>query len=381
MRWIILIGYTIALVSVVGIAYGAWEVSDQRQRIMSAQPVDAVVLSQRVEKKVSKGFVQFTPVVEYEYTVTGNRHQSDSTLPIESRGPKEWAEDVLKKYPAGKRVRAFVVPDDPTDAYLLPKYGPLPYVTILVSYVFIAIGIGVALEQVVNSDHLRVEAESLGTLQFAPKQDDLRLIQLVGALSMLGLLIGVPFILHYLTVATPPVSFLFQLIAFCYVATGLCMIGWSVYSYRTKSGFSMASNEVTPGQPYLGEPFSIRLNQPVCFSGTIERLVMELVLTKVNTAIWDIHRDSDSPDPMLYSTREVVLEARPVDRDEVLEIGTGFVLPPNLPPSSPPDDASKFRFIWTLHLRGKSNKRHILKRDYVLDILPAEHRPRKPRLI
>ncbi|MCA9074114.1 MAG: DUF3592 domain-containing protein [Planctomycetaceae bacterium] len=381
MRWFILIGYTITLASVIGIAYGVWEVSDQRQRIITAQPVDAVVLRQRVEKKVNKGFVQFTPVVEFEYTVAGNKHQSESTFPTESLGPEEWAEDVLKAYPVGKKVRAYVVLDDPTDAFLLPKYGPLPYVTILVSYVFVAIGIGVALEQVVNSDHLRVESESLGTLHLAPKQDDLRLIQLVGALSMLGLLIGVPFILDYLTVATPPVSFLFQLIAFCYVAAGLGWIGWSIYSYRRKNGFTLVPIELIPGEPRLGEPFTVRLKQPVRFSGMIERLVLEMVLTQVNTAIWDIRRDSDSPDPVLYSTREVVIEAHPVDPDEVLEIGKSFVLPSNLPPSSAPDDHSKFQFIWTLHLRGKSNKRHILKRDYVLDILPSEHRPPKPRLI
>ena len=287
----------------------------------------------------------------------------------------------LGRHIVGRDRTADVVLDDPTDAFLLPKYGPLPYVTILVSYVFVAIGIGVALEQVVNSDHLRVESESLGTLHLAPKQDDLRLIQLVGALSMLGLLIGVPFILDYLTVATPPVSFLFQLIAFCYVAAGLGWIGWSIYSYRRKNGFTLVPIELIPGEPRLGEPFTVRLKQPVRFSGMIERLVLEMVLTQVNTAIWDIRRDSDSPDPVLYSTREVVIEAHPVDPDEVLEIGKSFVLPSNLPPSSAPDDHSKFQFIWTLHLRGKSNKRHILKRDYVLDILPSEHRPPKPRLI
>ena len=185
----------------------------------------------------------------------------------------------------------------------------------------------------------------------------------------------------YLTVATPPVSFLFQLIAFCYVAAGLGWIGWSIYSYRRKNGFTLVPIELIPGEPRLGEPFTVRLKQPVRFSGMIERLVLEMVLTQVNTAIWDIRRDSDSPDPVLYSTREVVIEAHPVDPDEVLEIGKSFVLPSNLPPSSAPDDHSKFQFIWTLHLRGKSNKRHILKRDYVLDILPSEHRPPKPRLI
>ena len=371
MRWIIALGYSVFFAGLVGIGYGTWSVYEQHRKITTFEPVEATVLKQRVEQKKSKFAVQFMPVVEYEYAVGGETFQSEVTLPTESRGPKLWAEDVLKRFPVGNKVEARVDPDDPTDSFLIPKYGPLPYLTILNFVVIGCMGIGVVAEQKMRSDAPPELPETFRGTPLVAKSDHRHLQRLVGIMGTAGLLIGAPAGLHYFHVSTPPVSGMFRAMTWFYSLAGVGMIGWSLFSAWTRRGFGNVAVEMDTPRPAIGEELRVRLSLPIHFAGTINSLALQLILERKSKALFDISPDADKPDPILYAQREVLFENHAVQGNETLDGEVDFTLPPILAPSTPPQDKSKKHYVWTLQLRAEASGFRTATREYILDVGPA----------
>ena len=70
MRLAVSLGWLAILAGIGGIGYGNFAIFNQHQRIASARPVRALVLSQRTEeRKVNQNTVN-VPIVEYEYRLT-----------------------------------------------------------------------------------------------------------------------------------------------------------------------------------------------------------------------------------------------------------------------------------------------------------------------
>lgn len=365
MRLMIAIGYGLSLAALVGIGYGTWGVYQQHRRITTSQPVAATVLGQRVGRQVVKGIVQFAPVVEYEYEVAGKKYRSDKTMPSENFGPQRWADAVLKTFPVGKKIQAFVDPRDPAESFLIPKYGPEPYLVVLLGVVFVCMVIGAVVEQQLSSDAPPQLSDGLGGTPLVVKSDHRKLERLVGGLGAAGLIFGAPYWMHYFHVSTPPVSVWFRIFTYGYNLAGCVLVGWALYSYRLYGGFGPTALEIDTAHPIVGRQFRVRLSQPVRFTGMVTYVTLRLLLEQKKRAWYDT---SDAPNPVLHNHREILFEDYRVDGNEVLETCADFTLPEFLPSSTTPDDKSKTRFVWTLQLRGEASRLRKLKRDYVLDV-------------
>lgn len=367
MRWIIYLGYFTFLVGLGGIVYGIWGVYEQHRKITTFQPVDAIVLSNRIDEKKAKYAVQYVPVVQYEYTVGQRRYVSTTTMPTESRGPKKWADQVLGRYPLGAQVQAQVDPHDPSDSFLLPKYGPSPYLAILISVVIVGFGIGVVHEQKMMCDDPPVPQAGGGGALLTPKHDHRGLARLLGVLASIGLLIGTPASLHYFSVSTPPVDGIFCFFTFMYNAAGLVMIAWGLHSHWTKGGFRAAELSIDKAQPVIGQPFNIMLSQPVRFDGTVHWMTLRLVCHAKKNVWFDISQSNG--DAVLYERTVTLFRNHSVQASDILRTQAAFTLPGALPHSTPANDKSKVRIVWTLELKGQANRLRSLSNEYILEVV------------
>ena len=66
--------------------------------------------------------------------------------------PNSWADEVLQKYPVGAQVHAYYDASQPGLAFLIPMYGGERDISVLNSICVAAMGIGVTIEQKINSN-------------------------------------------------------------------------------------------------------------------------------------------------------------------------------------------------------------------------------------
>jgi hypothetical protein len=103
--------------------YSGWRVVQERTRLADALPVEAEVLSSRVEDWVSGSGTnrsrQYRPVVNFRYRFDDRVFESDLVTPLGDSGARGWARDLAGRFAAGDRVRAWVDPDEPGTAYLV----------------------------------------------------------------------------------------------------------------------------------------------------------------------------------------------------------------------------------------------------------------------
>jgi hypothetical protein len=81
-----------------------------------------VVTSSAVARVTSADEVQFTPKIEYEFTVAGTKHVGNRLWVSAESSSRVWAEGIAQEYPVGKAVSVRFDPDAPGEAVL--EAGP-----------------------------------------------------------------------------------------------------------------------------------------------------------------------------------------------------------------------------------------------------------------
>ena len=116
---------------------GAHEADTQHRLNTRADRVDAVITSTRVgqqtvgDSKTGRS-VSYRPVVEFTYEVDGVSYSSDSVWASgESRSERSWADAVIRRYPVGGTVRAYVDPENAARAFLEVRWGSGAYISML----------------------------------------------------------------------------------------------------------------------------------------------------------------------------------------------------------------------------------------------------------
>lgn len=114
----------------------------ERRERTGYRPVDATVLETRREQVDDD---RIRPVVEYEYTVDGERYVNDRLLPGEESDAglrEDRVGGFLSSYEAGDEVEVHHDPDDPDRSYLLDQGLSATWILLtLVGVVFVGTGL------------------------------------------------------------------------------------------------------------------------------------------------------------------------------------------------------------------------------------------------
>ncbi|MBL0170375.1 MAG: DUF3592 domain-containing protein [Gemmatimonadaceae bacterium] len=116
----------------------------QRRNLTNAERVDATIVHSQVDVNTTKDTdtrvgssnnnTTHTPNVRFRYLVSGQEYESDRLYPtIIGRGYASMsaAAEVLAPFPMNARVRAFVDPSHPEQAFLVEEAGSGPIVFII----------------------------------------------------------------------------------------------------------------------------------------------------------------------------------------------------------------------------------------------------------
>ena len=126
------------------LAIGTRMLAKEQRRLSVFHPVEATVLSTRVDEHSDSDGSTYEPVVVYRYRVGDREYTASRVTPLrESRGGS-WASRIAGRYQVGSTYTAFYDPENPADAYLLRSRSVIPWAFVAFSVVglaFIAVGI------------------------------------------------------------------------------------------------------------------------------------------------------------------------------------------------------------------------------------------------
>ena len=364
MRWAVYLGWLAILAGIGGVGYGIFAIFNQHQRIASARPVQALVLSQRTEeRKVNQNTVN-VPIVEYEYQVNGKQFKSETVTPVECMLPNSWADEVLQKYPVGAQVQAYYEASQPGLAFLIPKYGGEPYISVLVSICVAAMGIGVIVEQTINSNvPTATEQKVTGTL-LSPKRHHLANARFYASMGMVGFTAGLPTILHHISVSTPPHEGLAFLLEACFAIAVLVVSVLAYTGYRRGGGFGSPDVQIDRTRIRIGEPFQLSVILPTYFDGRVRKLTGRIECTAVDQAWFSF---SDRPTDKSLFAQSVILavntEAKPGGQ---VDGSSSMTLPEDTAPSTVSGDLAKSHIVWSLKLLAEGDGPQRFESEYIL---------------
>jgi hypothetical protein len=102
-------------------------IADHNSSVQHNEPTTATVQSTDIYERTTDDEREYRPVVVYEYTVDGERHETDNVYPGQFtrwHGSRFTAEDVVEQYSPGQEVTVQYNPGDPGEAYLLNNGWP-----------------------------------------------------------------------------------------------------------------------------------------------------------------------------------------------------------------------------------------------------------------
>jgi len=126
------------------LAIGTRMLAKEQRRLSVFQPVEATVLSTRVDEHSDSDGSTYEPVVVYRYRVGDRSYTASRVTPLRESRSGSWASRVAGRYEVGSTYTAYYDPENPADAYLLRSRSVLPWAFVAFSVVglaFIAVGI------------------------------------------------------------------------------------------------------------------------------------------------------------------------------------------------------------------------------------------------
>jgi hypothetical protein len=117
---------------------GGVNLAREYRRLTTWQPIQATVLSKRVDVRTDSDGSTYRPEVVYRYSVDDQSYTSSRTLPINESRSGRWAYRVIEPFVVGGRYTAWYNPGNPAEAFIVRSHS-------IIAPVFTAIGLIVAL--------------------------------------------------------------------------------------------------------------------------------------------------------------------------------------------------------------------------------------------
>jgi Protein of unknown function (DUF3592) len=113
----------LAVFAMIGLAIAGVEA----YRIMMWQPIAATVMGSDVlTVHGNKGGVSYRPEVSYRYRINGQEVIGAGVTPIKIAAGWGWAQSIRARFRPGAAVTVYVDPGDPTRAYAVREFSPIP---------------------------------------------------------------------------------------------------------------------------------------------------------------------------------------------------------------------------------------------------------------
>jgi hypothetical protein len=128
---------------------GGYEYVQQSQAIDDAVAVEATVTDATIDRIESgRGATEYEPGISYTYRSEGRTYTNDDVFPgpsIRTYTDRTDAQAIVEQHEPGTTVRAYVLPSDPTTAFLIRARSPWPLQAIVAGSALLVVGVLAAL--------------------------------------------------------------------------------------------------------------------------------------------------------------------------------------------------------------------------------------------
>ncbi len=340
------------------IVSGVGFIRSQYHRCTSFVPVEAVITSKTIDKRVytsNKGKKTFSykPIIKYRYKVKGIGYGCDKYMPfVYKTSDYNRAQSIIDSFKVGQKVKAYYNPDKPDDAYLLKRYFFSPYLFTMLGVPFFSVGI---LFFVGHINRIRPPKYSgAGLYEFKPIKSIDYKFKIALMLSLVWTAVGIFTIWHYFAYVPKPYDVL------AYVGSvgywGLAAIPWSFCLYymilrmKANDPILLADKEKFP----RGEKVKLQITQRFKAEVLVEELIVSLICirysktrkaTKADYTVNEVFRNSVS-----------VLQNQHIRPVQPLFVETEMDIPSNKRPSSPKGFKKFPRYEWRIEVLTKIAK-------------------------
>lgn len=140
-----LFGGFFAIVGLIGAVVFSYSTYNKYRILSSSETTKGTVLNSDVVRHSSKDVEtkdDYDPSIEYKYTVNGETYQNNTVFPggIQKSLSEQEARQMVKRHPAGKRIKIYYSTHTPSSSYLI-QVGFQP-TKILIAIVVILIFVG-----------------------------------------------------------------------------------------------------------------------------------------------------------------------------------------------------------------------------------------------
>lgn len=366
-RLILFIGWLAIVIGLGAAGYGVWTIWNQHREITSARPVMATVLSHQTTDLKGGGFVAKVPLVKYEYTVDQQAYTSETVTRAELMLPNTWAETVFQQFPIGGQVQAYYDPNDPSTAFLIPKYSIKPYLPLLIGLVIGGIGLGVVWEQLTCREEPTLARSTSGEIMLVAKQHHLARARMLGMVGIVGLVCGGPAIVHHLLMSTAPHERMGFLMEGAYAIAVLVVLAFSAMSFRQGAGFG-APTIVIDRPPAIGQPLQLKASVPTRFNGPAQ---LQACLKCEAKDVRFFNFGEEVPDVVLVEQHLSLAPLAAATAEGELAGTAELMLPDEAPPSTPGDSKEPTHVVWTLLLTAEGDGGRKAETEYLLPVARA----------
>ncbi len=352
---VVLILFTVVPLVFMGV--GTYMARSQHHKITTYHPVQAAVLSTRVEVHTSRDSEgrtsrSYKPVIEYRYEVNGQSYTSDEVTPLDESAGSKWAHEIINRYKAGQTYEAYYNPDHPSEAFLVRQYSFFPYMFILFPMLFLATGSGIMIGMGASQRRPpEPVARPGGRFEIKPTSRiaDRRRAALIAAVAWHG--VGVLACGHYFAAAEPPYGALPIIIAVIYEAIGCVPLALACHYYVLGRRMSDARLLVGAQRFACGNQIAVHAEQEAYVPLLIEELTVGLVCRETTRE----KRGSKTTisTHTCYENQVSALKDRQAQPGQTVAIGQALWIPADGQPSSPPTNKDYPRYAWAIELAAR----------------------------
>ena len=153
--------FVMGAVCCVFLGIGGTMLAKEQRRLSVFRPVEATVLSARVQEHSDSDGSTYEPVVVYRYRVGDREYTASRVTPLKESRSGGWARRVIGRYQVGNSYTAFYDPENPAEAFLLRSRSVLPWAFMAFAVVALAI-IGIAIRGMREMTKMSYRARSFG---------------------------------------------------------------------------------------------------------------------------------------------------------------------------------------------------------------------------
>ncbi len=253
--------YILAVTLVVGLLvgfglHGAWQ---QQQALRTYQPINTTVSKNDVQHSRFGGY---TPDLLYSYTVQGKTYENDQAAPLFINGSSNWAESITQRI-AAEGSTAYINPENPSLAYLLPVGRFRPYGLVLAGFALLTISVfPMRAGGVLSRKPLAITGGPFDWYDLSPGGTYPDRAMIWCAASVLWYLLGASVIAHYYLATPPTHEVKAAVISALYLLAGAwpACLAISACAVATRLGAPKAC--MTKKTVHLGGPVIVRIEQP-----------------------------------------------------------------------------------------------------------------------